>query len=63
MNFKSKEGCMRCHLIMLFVALFTGIPIFAQTQPPAKTDQAAIVAFAQKAAVRALDFVKVTSGA
>jgi hypothetical protein len=47
---------MRCHLIMLFVALFTGIPIFAQTQPPAKTDQAAIVAFAQKAAVRALDF-------
>jgi hypothetical protein len=41
---------------MLFVAPFAGIPLFAQTQSPAKTDQAAIVAFAQKAAVRALDF-------
>jgi hypothetical protein len=47
---------MRCHLMMLFVATFTGISLFAQTQPPAETDQAAIVAFAQKAAVRALDF-------
>jgi hypothetical protein len=47
---------MRRHLIMLLVAAFTGIPLFAQSQPPVKTDQAAIVAFAQKAAVRALDF-------
>lgn len=41
---------------ILFVALFAVIPLFAQDQPPAKTDQAAIVAFAQEAAVRALDF-------
>ncbi len=47
---------MRCHLIMPSVALFAGILVFAQTEPPAQTDQAAIIAFAQKAAVRALNF-------
>jgi hypothetical protein len=51
-----REEAMRCYLGMLIVALFAGIPIFAQTLPPAKADQAAIAAFAQKAAVRTLDF-------
>jgi hypothetical protein len=47
---------MRFHLLRLFVALFAGSLLFAQAQAPADSEQAAIVAFAQKAAVQALDF-------
>jgi hypothetical protein len=47
---------MRCHVLMFLVGVFAGAPLFAQTQSEAKTDQAVIVAFAQKAGVRALDF-------
>jgi hypothetical protein len=47
---------MRGHFPMLFVALLAEIPLFAQAQPPANSDQAAVVAFAGKAAVRALNF-------
>jgi len=46
---------MRCHLLVLLVALLTQISGFAQQEPPAKADRDAVVAFAQKAAVRALD--------
>ena len=41
---------------MLFIALCTGTSLLAQTQPPAGAGQAAIVAFAQEAAVQALNF-------
>jgi hypothetical protein len=44
---------MRCHVLMLLFAL-VNISVFSQ-EPPAKADRGA-VAFAQKAAVRALDF-------
>lgn len=47
---------MRRLLITFFVALFTAVPLLAQDQPTSKADQAAIVAFAQKAAVQALNF-------
>jgi hypothetical protein len=47
---------MRCHLKVLVVVLFAGTPLFARTRLPVKADQAAIVAFAQRAAVQALDF-------
>jgi hypothetical protein len=47
---------MRYLLQILFVALFTAIPLFAQDQPSSSTDQAATLAFAQKAAVSALNF-------
>jgi hypothetical protein len=46
---------MPCHLIALLAAFSSGAPVFAQT-PRAKADQAAIVALAQEAVVRALDF-------
>ena len=42
--------------ISLFFTLLIASPLLAQDQPPAKTDQAAIVAFAQKAAVQSLNF-------
>ena len=47
---------MRYFLHILFVGLFTAIPPFAQDQPSSSTDQAAIVALAQKGAVSALNF-------
>ena len=47
---------MGCRLLMFFVGLLVGIPLFAQTPFQARADQAAMVDFAQKAAVRALDF-------
>ena len=47
---------MRCLLQVLFVALFAATPLCAQDQPSTSTDQAAIVAFAQKAAVSSLNF-------
>ena len=40
----------------LFLALLTANPLFTQDHPSAKTDQAAIVAFVQKAAVQSLNF-------
>jgi hypothetical protein len=41
---------------ILFVALVVGIPLFAQSQPPDEPRKGEIIAFAQKAAVRALNF-------
>jgi hypothetical protein len=45
----------RRHLIMLFVACFVSVPVFAQTAPPAK-DRASTIDFAQQAALRAVNF-------
>jgi hypothetical protein len=47
---------MRGHLTMLFIVLLVGIPFLRQSQAVTGTDQSAIVAFAQKAAVRAVNF-------
>jgi hypothetical protein len=44
------------HFLMLFVMFFTGIPMLAHAPPPVNSEPAAIVAWAQKAAVQALDF-------
>jgi hypothetical protein len=46
----------RLQPLLLLVALLSKTPLFAQAPPPADSDQAAIVAFAQKAAVAALNF-------
>jgi hypothetical protein len=46
---------MRLHM-MLFAGLLAGISLFAQTQGPANNNQAAVVAFARKTAVEALNF-------
>lgn len=43
------------HLTLCF-ALIASAPSFAQSSPPAKSSQAATIAFAQKAALRALNF-------
>ncbi len=50
-----REPNMRRRSAILFVALLA-VPVFSQEGPPGNTDQAAIVAFAEKAAVRALAF-------
>src|SRR5713226_7441595 len=42
--------------LSLFLALCSGVPLVPLTQPPTRPDQAAIAAFAQAAAVRALSF-------
>ena len=42
--------------VVLIVAVFLGGPRWVQTASVAKTDQAAIVAFTQKAVARALDY-------
>src|SRR5260370_4337691 len=49
---------MRSHILKFSLSLVfcCCVPLFSQTQPPAKTDQAAIVSFAQAAAVRPLHF-------
>jgi hypothetical protein len=47
---------MRCRLLMLFAVLFAAGSLLAQTERPVKGDQAAVVAFAQKAAMRAVNF-------
>ena len=47
---------MRGRHITLFIVLFASIPFLGQSQAATDTDQAAIVAFAQKAAVRAVNF-------
>jgi hypothetical protein len=41
---------------MLLAALCTGRSVLAQTEMPVKGDQAAIIAFAQKGAMRAVNF-------
>lgn len=46
---------MRQHRVILVVFL-TGISLLAQTQAPANSEQAAIVAFARETAVQALNF-------
>ena len=46
---------MRGHLAMLFIVLLVGIPFLRQSQAVTGTDQSAIVAFAQKASVRAVN--------
>src|SRR5260370_6216852 len=49
---------MRSHILKFSLSLVfcCCVPLFSQTQPSAKTDQAAIVSFAQAAAVHALNF-------
>ncbi len=47
---------MRCRAVVFCVALFSVVFAFAQHQGTANEDRAAIVAFAQKAAVQALNF-------
>ncbi len=47
---------MRLHFLILFVALCTAGLLFAEGQRPANSEQATIVAFAQKAAVQSLEF-------
>jgi hypothetical protein len=49
---------MRSHILKLSLSVVfcCCVPFFSQTQPPAKTDQATIVSFAQAAAVHALNF-------
>ena len=48
---------MRCDLLTLFVvALLTSAPLLAQTPVPAQANEAAIVAFAEEATIRALNF-------
>jgi hypothetical protein len=47
---------LRDGLLTLLCLLASGVTLCAQTPPPAKTDQDAIIAFSEKAAVRALNF-------
>ena len=47
---------MRNSFVVLIVAVFLGGPRWVQTASEAKTDQAAIVDFTQKAIARALDY-------
>jgi hypothetical protein len=50
------EGIMRSDLLGLFVAFLTTASLVAQTPVPARATEAAVVAFAQAAAIRALNF-------
>ncbi len=45
-----------CRRLVLLMALFVGIPSLARSAPPFAKDEDAIVASAQKAVVRALDY-------
>ncbi len=56
MRLKGRERSMRCRATVFFVGLFSIVSAFAQNQGAANEDQAAMVAFAQKAAVQALNF-------
>jgi hypothetical protein len=47
---------MRSDLLSLFVACLTAAPLVAQNSAVARADEAAVVAFAQAAAMRALNF-------
>ena len=55
-NGVGKEKAMGNSFVLLTVAVFLGGPGWAQSAPVAKTDQAAIVNFTQKAVARALDY-------
>jgi hypothetical protein len=60
LKFEQKEGTMRPTILKLSLsvslALCSGVPLFHQASTAAKNDQAAIVTFAQAAAMRALNF-------
>lgn len=47
---------MRRHIAILFIGLLSAFSAFAQNQGTVNGDQAAIIAFAQNAAMRALNF-------
>jgi hypothetical protein len=51
-----KRRSARSCLIKLFVALFAGTSLLAQASLPAQANDGAIVAFAQQAALRAVNF-------
>ena len=51
-----KERAVRPHLTNLFVALVSSVPLFAEPLVQVQANEAAVVAFAQGAAVRALNF-------
>jgi hypothetical protein len=55
-NGVGKEKAMCSSFVLLIVAVFLGGPGWAQSASVAKTDQAAIVDFTQKAVARALDY-------
>jgi hypothetical protein len=50
------EGIMRSDLLSVVVAFLTAAPLLAQPSAPARADEAAVVAFAQAAAIRSLNF-------
>jgi hypothetical protein len=56
MNLNLEDYAMRGHLVVLSTMIFAGISLLGQSQAATETDQAAIVTFAQKAAVRAVNF-------
>jgi hypothetical protein len=56
MPLNGKERTMRCPPYTVFVVLFAAVLLYAQDLPLVKADQAATLAFAQKAAVQALNF-------
>jgi hypothetical protein len=47
---------MRSHRVTLVVAMFASLPLFAQAPLSMSGSEAAVVAFAQEAAIRALNF-------
>ena len=47
---------MRACFKVLAIAVFLGLPVFAQNSTPSGSDQAAVVSFGEKAAIAALNF-------
>jgi hypothetical protein len=47
---------MRCRFLTICAAIFVVLPLVAQTNPPSGPNQAAVVAFAEKTAVEAVNF-------